>query len=565
MIKKLLCTFAAIMFLPSLFQAASAFDPVRVVYEDLVYMEYEDHVELIGVAAQRDGCIVPYIYVDIPVKVNGKYVTEIGENAFSTIADIYGITIPVGVKKISEKALLDCNSLKSIKVSFDNENYESLDGVLFSKGMERLVKYPCKRDGKYYAVPVGVREIAANAFFNCTLETIELSETVETIETSELRPFPGCGYLKKFIVSEDNPCLKAIDGVLFENDKLLKYPVGLKLREYNVPDGTTVIGGGAFYGADLLRVSIPDSVVTIEKNAFRNCDNLLEIADLPQSLTYIGEGVFYGCTHLRKAEFPEGITGICDNMFNGCTALKDVAIPKSAVSIGERSFANCKAIESIELPESLADIGNYAFYSCSAISELYIPEGTVNIGEQAFAGCSRIVRAELPKSLKTIGKYAFGYCPVTDVYYGGSEAERDDISGILQNSVLQNAVWHYNIKMPKSKITVTVNGNEIDFDQAPIIENGCVLVPMRELFAALGGRVSWSYKDERATAAKLFVTLSVEPNSGVMTVNGKEVPLGSTARVVNGKMFIPVRNAAEAFGYSVSWNNEELEVMIETK
>ena len=81
----------------------------------------------------------------------------------------------------------------------------------------------------------------------------------------------------------------------------------------------------------------------------------------------------------------------------------------------------------------------------------------------------------------------------------------------------------------------------------------------------MGGRVSWSYKDERATASKLFVTLSVAPNSDVLTVNGKEVPLGGTTRIVDGRLFIPVRAAAEAFGYSVSWDNENLEVVIEAK
>ena len=42
------------------------------------------------------------------------------------------------------------------------------------------------------------------------------------------------------------------------------------------------------------------------------------------------------------------------------------------------------------------------------------------------------------------------------------------------------------------EIKVLVDGNQLEFDVAPVIEDGRTLVPMRAIFEALGADVDWN-------------------------------------------------------------------------
>ena len=56
---------------------------------------------------------------------------------------------------------------KEITVDDDNPFFKSLEGVLFSKDMKKLIRYPERKDGETYEVPEGVEIIADCAFHNC--------------------------------------------------------------------------------------------------------------------------------------------------------------------------------------------------------------------------------------------------------------------------------------------------------------------------------------------------------------------------------------------------------------
>lgn len=102
------------------------------------------------------------------------------------------------------------NPFSEIIVDEKNMNYKSVDGVLFSKDMKRLICYPCGKSDKEYCVPDGVEIIETEAFLNVEhLEHISFPESLEEIETGaftacvklketdEIRAFPGA-YEKEF-------------------------------------------------------------------------------------------------------------------------------------------------------------------------------------------------------------------------------------------------------------------------------------------------------------------------------------------------------------------------------
>lgn len=108
-------------------------------------------------------------------------------------------------------ALEDCYYLTTFSVEENNQTYMAIDGVLFSKDGETLIKYPCGNSATSYVVPEGVTVIETFSggfcgsynlvsvkipstitfddyyntwFFDCTnLEKIEFAEGIETVES----------------------------------------------------------------------------------------------------------------------------------------------------------------------------------------------------------------------------------------------------------------------------------------------------------------------------------------------------------------------------------------------
>ena len=78
-------------------------------------------------------------------------------------------------------------------------------------------------------------------------------------------------------------------------------------NKYAVPQGIEIIGEKAFWscnwGDSLKEVSIPDSVVSIEANAFQYSS--IKKVNLPESISFIGEKAFSDCSSLVIELFGE--------------------------------------------------------------------------------------------------------------------------------------------------------------------------------------------------------------------------------------------------------------------
>ena len=92
----------------------------------------------------------------------------------------------------------------------------------------------------------------------------------------------------KYILEEDEVTIKGYEGK--ESD--LEIPSEIDGHK------VTKIGENAFDGnEEIINVTIPDSVKTIDLYAFYNCTSL-ETVSIPESVTSIGEGAFANCTNL---------------------------------------------------------------------------------------------------------------------------------------------------------------------------------------------------------------------------------------------------------------------------
>ena len=114
--------------------------------------------------------------IHIPDKI-----VEIGGAAFKGCTTLKRIHIPSRVKVIDWHAFEACNSLESIEVEGENENYSSIDGVLYDKAQETLIYYPINK-GEFFEIPKKVKRIQENGFWgSINLKEIIIPESVQYI------------------------------------------------------------------------------------------------------------------------------------------------------------------------------------------------------------------------------------------------------------------------------------------------------------------------------------------------------------------------------------------------
>lgn len=101
---------------------------------------------------------------------------------------------------------------------------------------------------------------------------------------------------------------------------------------------------------------------------------------------------------------------------------------------------------------------------------------------------------------------------------------------------------------------VNLDGQQLSFDVAPVIEDGRTLVPLRGIFEAMGASVEWDSDTQTATAVKDSTTVVVGIGSVSPTVNGIAQTIDVPAKIINGRTFAPLRFVCEAFGGTVAWD-----------
>lgn len=84
----------------------------------------------------------------------------------------------------------------------------------------------------------------------------------------------------------------------------------------------------------------------------------------------------------------------------------------------------------------------------SFIETLILPEGCKVIEEYGITGSDNLKSVFLPKSIKVIGLKNFIFAPLTDIYYGGNESDREQIYNQFgEKMLLDEAIWHYNVQI----------------------------------------------------------------------------------------------------------------------
>ena len=169
--------------------------------------------------------------------------------------------------------------------------------------------------------------------------------------------------------------------------------------------GIKVIGERAFYGNDLTKAELPDTVVSLGGGAFATND-ITELK-LSEGVTVIPQGAFSMNIRLEKIIIPDTVTEIGATAFAGAR-LTELTIPESVTKIGEKAF-HLHHLKELTIPGNVKEIGDSAFegtYKATTLRKLTIEEGVEVIGSRAFKE-ALLETVRFPDSIKTVGTAPF--------------------------------------------------------------------------------------------------------------------------------------------------------------
>lgn len=91
----------------------------------------------------------------------------------------------------------------------------------------------------------------------------------------------------------------------------------------------------------------------------------------------------------------------------------------------------------------------------------------------------------------------------------------------------------------------------------PFMENGTLMVPLREMAENLNFLVEWDSADSSANLLKVNSEAKIYAGTNRSVINGDEFYLPSEAKIVNGSLYCPVAFIKEISGLSFSWDYNE--------
>ena len=113
-----------------------------------------------------------------------------------------------------------------------------------------------------------------------------------------------------------------------------------------------------------------------------------------------------------------------------------------------------------------------------------------------------------------------------------------------------------------NSILVMLKGRYLDFDVAPVIENNSVLVPMRNIFTALGAEVSWQGDVQTVIAVRGEDIIAMQLGQSYLFKNNERIEIPTASVAKDGRVLVPIRAVAEALDTEVFYNGNTKTVVI---
>ncbi len=356
------------------------------------------------------GTVVSYLgdarRVDIPATIGGTAVTAIGESAFIRNPNFYYVTIPEGVTSIGDEAFLQASYFEYAELPSTLETIGEYAFYGYCGTSLELPEHMTSIGAGAFAatnivsmnIPEGITAIEKDTFEYAAIEDIYIPESVESIgeevfegsyidyvcfESKDLPEIAETAFLDTEISDVDlnwqasknqmitaqeffdglgqsarvwrmqNPNADYVrDGLdSYENGVMLGYTgeqthISMWYTYDNIQ--VTALGDGAFKGNTVIKyfaVPYSDEFTTIGAEAF--ADSSVQVVDMFDSVTTIGDGAFRNCVNMTELIVPESVTSIGAGILEGCTGLKKIIVMCDPSVLPEDFFSGCTSLEEI--------------------------------------------------------------------------------------------------------------------------------------------------------------------------------------------------------------------------
>jgi hypothetical protein len=197
------------------------------------------------------------------------------------------------------------------------------------------------------------------------------------------------------------------------------------LLEY--PSQLQHIGDQAFFGC----TSLTSIVYHDDDDDDDDEANGRQHAQLPETLTTIGDGAFYKCIRMEKFSLPldsSRLLRVGRTAFGCCERLESMDLPDSVEQLGAMALSGCDSLRRVRLSKGLVEIEERTFWRCSSLTEIIIPPSVQMVGVAAFGECYRLERVRLPVMLERLEDSLFDHCTrlVTIDYHDFDDDDSDD-------------------------------------------------------------------------------------------------------------------------------------------
>ena len=267
-----------------------------------------------------------------------KSVTVTGGNilrgSFSNCSKLTSITLPNNISKIEMNAFYGCTSLVNIKSkpsSITRIGETAFHNTAWYNSQPNGVVYFDKVVYKYkgtmpsntsIVITDGTLGIADSAFQGCTgLTSVTIPDSVTNIG---MWAFDGCKGLKSVTIGSGVTSIgkdafdECYDLTSVHISDIAKW-CAISFGDYNA--NPLKYGHNLYVNGVLVKdLIIPNSVTSIGKGAFENCDGLTSVT-IPDSVTNVDNSAFYGCDGLTSVTIGSGVTRIEKFAFAQCTSL----------------------------------------------------------------------------------------------------------------------------------------------------------------------------------------------------------------------------------------------------
>lgn len=205
----------------------------------------------------------------------------------------------------------------------------------------------------------GSGRIVEDYYYDNVGNTLTITGTGDMTNYSELSTVPWSDYRSAAHAIEIEEGITSIGNFSFMNFN--------SVENLTIPSTVTRIGEGAFANcSNLNSVVIPSSVTEIGASAFTGCANLSSVR-IEGNLSKIGSNAFSDCRSLSGLELPASVTGIGQYAFRN-SGLVSIDLPDGLTSVDSGAFYGCAQLDRVTIPKSVTLVDANAFSGCEALT-----------------------------------------------------------------------------------------------------------------------------------------------------------------------------------------------------